>query len=170
MRTYQDTWNHRCKILFCCMGRSDQYQVCLHDTVYTCRSILELSVTILDTWPSFNQVSQTSCISLSSTLFCTRINKDSFSEIARLLTDFFRDLDLVPTDIVAGLVLLRKQQKKLQETLVTQVIKTTRHLIDMSHNTDVNRFERDRHYDVLYETVSPITQKTLGKVDNSLKV
>ncbi|EFX72758.1 hypothetical protein DAPPUDRAFT_58603 [Daphnia pulex] len=71
MRTYQDTWNHRCKILFCCMGRSDQYQ-------------------------------------------------DSFSEIARLLTDFFRDLDLVPTDIVAGLVLLRKQQKKLQETLVTQ--------------------------------------------------
>lgn len=71
MRTYQDTWNHRCKILFCCMSRSDQY-------------------------------------------------KDSFSEIARLLTDFFRDLDLVPTDIVAGLVLLRKQQKKLQETLVTQ--------------------------------------------------
>jgi hypothetical protein len=95
--------------------------------------------------------------------------QDSFSEIARLLTDFFRDLDLVPTDIVAGLVLLRKQQKKLQETLVTQVIKTTRHLIDMSHNTDVNRFERDRH-DVLYETVSPITQKTLSKVDNNLKV
>jgi hypothetical protein len=52
-----------------------------------------------------------------------KINKDSFSEIARLLTDFFRDLDLVPTDIVAGLVLLRKQQKKLQETLVTQVMK-----------------------------------------------
>ena len=31
MRTYQDTWNHRCKILFCCMGRSDQYKVCLHN-------------------------------------------------------------------------------------------------------------------------------------------
>jgi hypothetical protein len=107
-----------------------------------------------------------SVFSLLSTLVHESI-QDSFSEIARLLTDFFRDL--VPTDIVAGLVLLRKQQKKLQETLVTQVIKTTRHLIDMSHNTDVNRFERDRH-DVLYETVSPITQKTLSKVDNNLKV
>lgn len=52
---------------------------------------------------------------------CDGTAQDSFSEIARLLTDFFRDLDLVPTDIVAGLVLLRKQQKKLQETLVTQV-------------------------------------------------
>lgn len=48
-------------------------------------------------------------------------SQDSFSEIARLLTDFFRDLDLVPTDIVAGLVLLRKQQKKTQQTLVGQV-------------------------------------------------
>lgn len=55
-----------------------------------------------------------------------RSSQDSFSEIARLLTDFFRDLDLVPTDIVAGLVLLRKQQKKLQETLVTQVKKRAR--------------------------------------------
>ena len=49
------------------------------------------------------------------------LHQDSFSEIARLLTDFFRDLDLVPTDIVAGLVLLRKHQKELQETKVNQV-------------------------------------------------
>ncbi len=63
--------------------------------------------------------------------------QDSFSEIARLLTDFFRDLDLVPTDIVAGLVLLRKQQKKLQETLVTQVKKRTnfRSLLTSKHPT-----------------------------------
>lgn len=33
MRTYQDTWNHRCKILFCCMGRSDQYQVIVSSLV-----------------------------------------------------------------------------------------------------------------------------------------
>ena len=52
-------------------------------------------------------------------------SQDSFSEIARLLTDFFRDLDLVPTDIVAGLVLLRKQQKKLQETQVRQVSRSS---------------------------------------------
>jgi len=31
------------------------------------------------------------------------------------MADFFNDLDLVPTDIVAGLILLRKQQKKMQQ-------------------------------------------------------
>lgn len=36
MRTYQDTWNHRCKILFCCMGRSDQYKVCLMSSDGSC--------------------------------------------------------------------------------------------------------------------------------------
>ena len=34
MRTYQDTWNHRCKILFCCMGRSDQYKVGWNDVMW----------------------------------------------------------------------------------------------------------------------------------------
>jgi len=92
MRTYQDTWNHRCKFLFCCMSRSDQYQVCLFHFIRKSDSPLNIIG-----------------------------SQDSFSEIARLLTDFFRDLDLVPTDIVAGLVLLRKQQKKLQETQVRQV-------------------------------------------------
>jgi hypothetical protein len=31
------------------------------------------------------------------------------------MADFFNDLDLVPTDIVTGLILLRKQQKKMQQ-------------------------------------------------------
>lgn len=73
MRAYQDSWNQRCKLLFCCMGSSDR-------------------------------------------------SRNSFTDIARLLSDFFRDLDVVPSDVVAGLVLLRKFQKLEREVIVRQVI------------------------------------------------
>ncbi|XP_045581841.1 diacylglycerol lipase-alpha isoform X2 [Procambarus clarkii] len=69
LRAYQDSWDHRCRLLFCCMGKSD-------DT------------------------------------------RNSFSDIARLLSEFFRDLDVVPSDVVAGLVLLRKYQKLNREEIV----------------------------------------------------
>jgi sn1-specific diacylglycerol lipase len=72
MRAYQDSWNQRCRILFCCMGSSDR-------------------------------------------------SRNSFTDIARLLSDFFRDLDVVPSDVVAGLVLLRKFQKLEREAIVRQV-------------------------------------------------
>jgi sn1-specific diacylglycerol lipase len=72
MRAYQDSWNQRCKFLFCCMGSSDR-------------------------------------------------TRNSFTDIARLLSDFFRDLDVVPSDVVAGLVLLRKFQKLEREAIVRQV-------------------------------------------------
>lgn len=72
MRAYQDSWNQRCKFLFCCMGSSDR-------------------------------------------------SRNSFTDIARLLSDFFRDLDVVPSDVVAGLVLLRKFQKLEREAIVRQV-------------------------------------------------
>lgn len=59
-------------------------------------------------------------------LFCcigsTERNRDSFADIARLLSDFFRDLDVVPSDVVAGLVLLRKFQRFEREAIVQQVI------------------------------------------------
>ncbi|KAG5681216.1 hypothetical protein PVAND_010670 [Polypedilum vanderplanki] len=71
MRAYQENWNQRCKLLFCCMGSSDR-------------------------------------------------SRNSFTDIARLLSDFFRDLDVVPTDVVAGLVLLRKFQKLEREAIVRQ--------------------------------------------------
>ncbi|KYN30642.1 Sn1-specific diacylglycerol lipase alpha [Trachymyrmex septentrionalis] len=45
---------------------------------------------------------------------------NSFADIARLLSDFFRDLDVVPSDVVAGLVLLRKFQKIERELIVKQ--------------------------------------------------
>lgn len=50
-------------------------------------------------------------------------NRNSFADIARLLSDFFRDLDVVPSDVVAGLVLLRKFQKIEQKAIVEQVRK-----------------------------------------------
>lgn len=72
MRAYQDSWDHRCRLLFCCMGGADR-------------------------------------------------NRNSFTDIARLLSDFFRELDVVPSDVVAGLVLLRKFQKIEREAVVRQV-------------------------------------------------
>ena len=47
--------------------------------------------------------------------------QSSFSEVARLFTEFFRDLDVVPSDIVAGLVLLRQEQKQRRKWIVQQV-------------------------------------------------
>lgn len=47
------------------------------------------------------------------------------SEIAQLFTEFFRDLDVVPSDVVAGLVLLRRFQKLRMEHTINQVIKTS---------------------------------------------
>nr|XP_027204136.1 sn1-specific diacylglycerol lipase alpha-like isoform X3 [Dermatophagoides pteronyssinus] len=43
---------------------------------------------------------------------CVKDRRDnSFTEIAKLLSEFFRDLDVVPSDVVAGLSLIRVQQK-----------------------------------------------------------
>ncbi|CAG9855011.1 unnamed protein product [Phyllotreta striolata] len=47
-------------------------------------------------------------------------NRNSFADIARLLSDFFRDLDVVPSDVIVGLVLLRKFQKIEQKAIVEQ--------------------------------------------------
>lgn len=89
MRAYQDSWNQRCKFLFCCMSSSDR-------------------------------------------------SRNSFTDIARLLSDFFRDLDVVPSDVVAGLVLLRKFQKLEREAIVRQVRVQRRPLSDeMSFNARI---------------------------------
>ncbi|RZF32805.1 hypothetical protein LSTR_LSTR011451 [Laodelphax striatellus] len=71
LRAYQDSWDHRCRLLFCCMRNTDR-------------------------------------------------NKNSFADIVHLLSDFFRDLDVVPSDVIAGLVLLRKFQKIEREAIVSQ--------------------------------------------------
>ncbi|KAF2362467.1 Alpha/Beta hydrolase fold [Trinorchestia longiramus] len=69
MKAYQDSWDQRCRMIFCCVNTSDSY-------------------------------------------------RNSFGDIARLLSEFFRDLDVVPSDVVAGLVLLRKCQKMERKYIV----------------------------------------------------
>ncbi|KAL0280575.1 UNVERIFIED_CONTAM: hypothetical protein PYX00_001834 [Menopon gallinae] len=76
LRAYQDSWDQRCRLLFCCMRHSDRSQ-------------------------------------------------NSFGDIARLLSDFFRDIDVVPSDVVAGLILLRKYQKIERESIVKQRLNDT---------------------------------------------
>ncbi|XP_074647959.1 diacylglycerol lipase-alpha-like [Tubulanus polymorphus] len=57
-------------------------------------------------------------------LFCCvkndRNGNNSFTEIAKLFTEFFRDLDVVPSDVIAGLVLMRTYQKHCRKTIVSQ--------------------------------------------------
>ncbi|XP_071812616.1 diacylglycerol lipase-alpha-like isoform X2 [Apostichopus japonicus] len=45
-------------------------------------------------------------------------NQDNaFTEIAEIVSDFFRDIDIVPSDILAGLMLLREDQKKRRRAI-----------------------------------------------------
>jgi hypothetical protein len=47
--------------------------------------------------------------------------QNSIAEIAKLLQEFFRDLDVVPSDVFAGIVLLRRHQKIGMRHVVAQV-------------------------------------------------
>ncbi|KAK2100364.1 hypothetical protein P7K49_021712 [Saguinus oedipus] len=45
---------------------------------------------------------------------------DAYSEIAYLFAEFFRDLDIVPSDIIAGLVLLRQRQRAKRNAVLDE--------------------------------------------------
>lgn len=47
--------------------------------------------------------------------------QSSFGDIARVLSEFFRDLDVVPTDVIVGLVLLRQRQQMIRLRVVNMV-------------------------------------------------
>lgn len=47
--------------------------------------------------------------------------QDAYSEVASLFAEFFRDLDIVPSDIIAGLVLLRQTQRSKRSSILDQV-------------------------------------------------
>uniref|UniRef100_A0A672PBW9 Diacylglycerol lipase-alpha n=1 Tax=Sinocyclocheilus grahami TaxID=75366 RepID=A0A672PBW9_SINGR len=54
---------------------------------------------------------------------CTRTKdtqSDAYSEVASLFAEFFRDLDIVPSDIIAGLVLLRQRQRAKRSAILDQ--------------------------------------------------
>ncbi|XP_071284292.1 diacylglycerol lipase-alpha [Agelaius tricolor] len=56
-------------------------------------------------------------------LCCTRTKdsqSDAYSEIAYLFAEFFRDLDIVPSDIIAGLVLLRQRQRAKRNAVLDE--------------------------------------------------
>lgn len=107
IRAYQDSWDHRCRVLFCCMGTSER-------------------------------------------------NRNSFTDIARLLSDFFRDLDVVPSDVVAGLVLLRKFQKLERESIVRQKKNGTYEFLSGAAITDRTKFlalNDVREYDMFQDVI-----------------
>ncbi|KAG9336331.1 hypothetical protein JZ751_002678 [Albula glossodonta] len=45
---------------------------------------------------------------------------DAYAEVALLFAEFFRDLDIVPSDIIAGLVLLRQRQRAKRSAILDQ--------------------------------------------------
>ncbi|XP_061192238.1 diacylglycerol lipase-alpha-like isoform X1 [Saccostrea echinata] len=47
-------------------------------------------------------------------------NRNTIAEIAKLFTEFFRDLDVVPSDVIAGFVLLRHYQSLRRRHVVSQ--------------------------------------------------
>lgn len=55
-----------------------------------------------------------------SNICCSGV-QDAYSEVASLFAEFFRDLDIVPSDIIAGLVLLRQRQRSKRSAILDQV-------------------------------------------------
>ncbi|XP_033102022.1 sn1-specific diacylglycerol lipase alpha-like isoform X2 [Anneissia japonica] len=44
--------------------------------------------------------------------------ENAFAEVAELFSEFFRDLDIVPSDVFAGLLLLREEQKRKRNVII----------------------------------------------------
>ncbi|XP_054625754.1 diacylglycerol lipase-alpha isoform X3 [Dunckerocampus dactyliophorus] len=87
---------------------------------------------------------------------CTRAQdtqSDAYSEVASLFAEFFRDLDIVPSDIIAGLVLLRQTQRSKRSSILDQanndilaflsgmpVTRNTRYL-DLKNSTEMGMYK-----------------------------
>uniref|UniRef100_G3PSJ3 Diacylglycerol lipase-alpha n=1 Tax=Gasterosteus aculeatus aculeatus TaxID=481459 RepID=G3PSJ3_GASAC len=92
---------------------------------------------------------------------CTRAQdtqSDAYSEVASLFAEFFRDLDIVPSDIIAGLVLLRQRQRSKRSSILDQanndilaflsgmpVTRNTRYL-DLKNSTEMNMYKDVCYY------------------------
>lgn len=70
--------------------------------------------------PSLNSVFRY-CVLLTCPDICYSLVQDAYSEVASLFAEFFRDLDIVPSDIIAGLVLLRQRQRSKRSSILDQV-------------------------------------------------
>ncbi|CAK6969774.1 sn1-specific diacylglycerol lipase alpha isoform X3 [Scomber scombrus] len=92
---------------------------------------------------------------------CTRAQdtqSDAYSEVASLFAEFFRDLDIVPSDIIAGLVLLRQRQRSKRSSILDQanndilaflsgmpVTRNTRYL-DLKNSAEMNMYKDVCYY------------------------
>ncbi|XP_030650334.1 sn1-specific diacylglycerol lipase alpha [Chanos chanos] len=92
---------------------------------------------------------------------CTRAQdtqSDAYSEVASLFAEFFRDLDIVPSDIIAGLVLLRQRQRAKRSAILDQssndiiaflsgmpVTRNTRYL-DLKNSTEMAMYKEVCYY------------------------
>nr|XP_015808616.2 diacylglycerol lipase-alpha isoform X2 [Nothobranchius furzeri] len=92
---------------------------------------------------------------------CTRAQdtqSDAYSEVASLFAEFFRDLDIVPSDIIAGLVLLRQRQRSKRSSILDQanndilaflsgipVTRNTRYL-DLKNSSEMNMYKDVCYY------------------------
>ncbi|NXX80141.1 DGLA lipase, partial [Urocolius indicus] len=94
-------------------------------------------------------------------LCCTRTKdsqSDAYSEIAYLFAEFFRDLDIVPSDIIAGLVLLRQRQRAKRSAVLDEanndilaflsgmpVTRNTKYL-DLKNTQEMQRYKEVCYY------------------------
>ncbi|XP_030324413.1 sn1-specific diacylglycerol lipase alpha [Calypte anna] len=94
-------------------------------------------------------------------LCCTRTKdsqSDAYSEIAYLFAEFFRDLDIVPSDIIAGLVLLRQRQRAKRNAVLDEanndilaflsgmpVTRNTKYL-DLKNTQEMQRYKEVCYY------------------------
>nr|XP_009301226.2 sn1-specific diacylglycerol lipase alpha isoform X2 [Danio rerio] len=92
---------------------------------------------------------------------CTRAKdtqSDAYSEVASLFAEFFRDLDIVPSDIIAGLVLLRQRQRAKRSAILDQanndvlaflsgmpVTRNTKYL-DLKNSTEMAMYKEVCYY------------------------
>ncbi|XP_041362272.1 diacylglycerol lipase-beta-like isoform X2 [Gigantopelta aegis] len=65
------------------------------------------------------------CRLLCCCVACNKNNQNAFTDISRLVAEFFKDVDLVPTDIAAGLLLVLRQQRLVKESLGAVIVDVT---------------------------------------------
>lgn len=90
--------------------------VARQDKIINCCSVLAFLFFLL----VIIKLSKSHNICFLKVYFFFRI-QDAYSEVASLFAEFFRDLDIVPSDIIAGLVLLRQRQRTKRSAILDQV-------------------------------------------------
>lgn len=66
---------------------------------------------------SAHKVWETRCRLLCCCIACQNDTQEAFTEVGKIVAHFFRDMDLVPTDIAAGLMLVLQQQMDTEESM-----------------------------------------------------